>query len=137
MKNQNKLAIATIAAVVAISITPARAQYRAVGDDGIAASPKLRQQLNERARSTGNPQTASSVAPASYRAVATDGIAASPKLRAMLDEQNRNAAVTPAPAAVASVGYRAVGADGIAASPKLRAQLDERGTQQVQIAPVK
>ena len=48
MKDQNKLVVLIVTAVAAMFITQARAQYRAVGDDGIAASPKLRQQLAER-----------------------------------------------------------------------------------------
>jgi hypothetical protein len=43
MNNQNKLVLVTVAAVPC-------AGYRATADDGIAASPKLRQQLNERNR---------------------------------------------------------------------------------------
>jgi hypothetical protein len=137
MKIQNKFVTVTVTAVAALFITQARAQYRAVGDDGIAASPKLRQQLNERARSTTNPQAAPTVASAGYQAVANNGIAASPKLREMLNEQERNAVVTAPSTAVASAGFRATGVDGITASPKLRAQLNERGSQPFQIAPVK
>src|SRR5438046_827672 len=48
MKKMNGvLAAAAIAAVVSIT-SVARAQYVALGDDGIAASPKLRAQLNDR-----------------------------------------------------------------------------------------
>ena len=50
MKKQNTLAIVTLTAIALLFISQARAQYRAVGEDGIAASPKLRQQLDERAR---------------------------------------------------------------------------------------
>ena len=35
--------------------SPASAQYKPVGDDGIAASPKVRQMLNERNASTAPP----------------------------------------------------------------------------------
>ncbi len=137
MKSQNKFVIATVTAIAAMSITQAMAQYRPVGDDGIAASPKVRQMLNELALSASNPRTTDAVASTGYRAAANDGIAASPKVRQMLTEQQRNAAVIPSSAALASVGYRATGADGITASPKVRAELNQRGSQSFEVAPVK
>ena len=91
----------------------ASAQYRAAGDDGIAASPKVRQMLDERQRS--KDFALASQPAAHYPAAVGDGIAASPKLRMVLDEQKRSTAVIPPSTAIA--GYRAVGADGIAASP--------------------
>ena len=48
MKMQSKLVTVTVIAIAAMFVIQARAQSRSVGDDGIAASPKLRQQLNER-----------------------------------------------------------------------------------------
>jgi len=137
MKSQSKFVIATVTAIAAMSMTQAMAQYRAVGDDGIAASPKVRQMLNEWARSTAKPQAAEAVASTGYRAAANDGIAASPKVRQMLNAQERNAAVVPPSTAVASVGYQATGADGITASPKVRAELNERGSRPFEVAPVK
>ena len=47
MKTTIKTLIATLAGI-ALFAAPVRAQYQAVGDDGIAASPKVRAQLNER-----------------------------------------------------------------------------------------
>ena len=38
-------------------VTQARAQYRAVGNDGIAASPKVRQMLDEQKLSAPKPKT--------------------------------------------------------------------------------
>jgi hypothetical protein len=137
MKSQNTLVLVTVTAIATLFAAQARAQYRAVGDDGLAASPKLRLMLNERARTYAQPQADRSVAPAGYQVVAHDGIAASPKLRQMLAQQERNTAVIPSSIAVASVGYRATGTDSIAASPKLRQQLDERSAETFQIAPVK
>ena len=137
MSNQTKLVIVTVAAVAALFVTQARAQYQAVGNDGIAASPKMREMLNDRACSTANPQAAPSVTAVTYLGVSGDGIAASPKVRQMLDEQDRNAVVIPPSAAVASAGYRATADDGIAASPKLRQQLNERSSPEFQVAPVK
>jgi hypothetical protein len=52
MKAQNRIVLLTATAIMAMFVTQAGAQYRAVGDDGIAASPKVRQALDERALST-------------------------------------------------------------------------------------
>lgn len=134
MKLQNRLLIVTVAAMGAMFATQARAQLRTGTDDGIAASPKVRQMLDERARSAAvsrsAPRVASTtVASVGYRAVGEDGIAASPKVRQMLDEQKRNKGVTGPSGAGAWAGYRAAGKDGIAASPKVRQRLDERARQ--------
>ena len=45
MKHRMILLAAT--AITGLFLTQAQAQYRAVGDDGIAASPKVRQMLDE------------------------------------------------------------------------------------------
>jgi hypothetical protein len=137
MKSQNALVIVTVTAIATLFAAQARAQYRAVGDDGIAASPKLRLVLNERARANTLSQADTFVTPVGYRVVAHRDIAASPKVREMLNEQKRNAAVIPSSTAVADVGYRATGADGIAASPKLREQIEGHCSQEFQVAPVK
>ncbi len=50
MDSEHRLVIVTSIAAAAMFVTPSSAQYRAVGDDGIAASPKVRQMLNERPR---------------------------------------------------------------------------------------
>ena len=48
MKTTNKTLIATLAGIAMFAFTsPVLAQYKPAGDDGIAASPKLRQQLDE------------------------------------------------------------------------------------------
>ncbi len=134
MRRQYQTIIAAATAAVVISILPASAQYRAVADDGIAASPKVRQMLDEHARSAAMAQVTPAVG---YRAVGTDGIAASPKLRAALDERSSYVAVAEPATAIAAAGYRATGQDGITASPKLREQLGGGSEQQFQIAPVK
>jgi hypothetical protein len=135
MKNGNKIAIVTVTAIAAMFVSQARAQFRAGEDDGIAASPKVRQMLNERKAAAQARQSGSvTVASASYRAVGADGIAASPKVRQMLDQRKAGAGSVETGGLYA--GYRATGADGVTASPKVRAQLDERGSQ-FQIAPVK
>jgi hypothetical protein len=133
MKNFNKFALVAASIAMFGLANQASAQYRPTGDDGITASPKHRQFLDEHKTVASAPSFA--VASVGYQAVGDDGIAASPKLRQMLDQRKM---VASAPStAVVSVGYRAVGADGIAASPKLRQQLDERGTQPVMVAPLK
>lgn len=130
MKNLNVMAI--VAAVVAMFTFTTSAKAQAVADDGIAASPKLRQFLNERNTVASTPSTG--VVSVGYREPGDDGIAASPKLRQLLNERKT---VASAPSTgVASVGYSEPGKDGIAASPKLRQQINERGTH-VMIAPLK
>ncbi len=64
MKTTNKTLIAALAGI-ALFAAPVQAQYKAVGDDGIAASPKVRAQLNERkARlNTATPALASMACP--------------------------------------------------------------------------
>ena len=48
MKTTNKTLIAALAGIVLFSFaSPVQAQYNAVGDDGICASPKVRQMLTE------------------------------------------------------------------------------------------
>lgn len=133
MKNSNKILFVVAVAATFSMVSQASAQYRAVGDDGIAASPKLRQQIDERKKVARTPST--TMASVGYRAAGRDGIAASPKLRAQLDE--RRIVLSAPSTTVASVGYQATGRDGITASPKLRQQLDERGPQPIMIAPLK
>ena len=140
MKMNQILFAAAIATTLSIA-SQANAQFKINEDDGIAASPKVRQMLNERKAS----QTAAALsrkAPttgvyAGYRAVGSDGIAASPKVRQMLDQQRASTVVTtPSQQSTAIAGYSRVGNDGIAASPKVRQQLNERGGN-LMIAPVK
>lgn len=45
---KTKLLIAMVAGIAFAPALPAHAQYKAKGNDGIVASPKLRQKLNER-----------------------------------------------------------------------------------------
>ena len=48
MKTTSKTLIAILASIALVSFaSPLQAQYKAAGDDGIAASPKVRQMLNE------------------------------------------------------------------------------------------
>src|SRR5262245_52641485 len=133
MKNLNKVLLVAAFAAVYDLAGQASAQVRCVGDDVVAASPKLRQMLNERKRVSGVHSI--TVAAVGYKPVREDGIAASPKFRQLLDE--RKTVPTAPTAVVASSGYRAENDDGIAASPKLRQQLNERAPQRIMVAPVK
>jgi len=137
MKHLNKiLAIAAFAAMFGLT-NSASAQYRAGEDDGIAASPKYRQFLNESGKRMvkGTPSTSATVAAVGYRATGVDGITASPRLRQFIDA-SRGVQSTPSATATAAVGYRATGDDGITASPRLRQQLNERG-RTFTVAPLK
>ena len=141
MKNLNKITLIVALAAMFSLANQASAQssagYRPTGDDGITASPRLRQQLNERKHVASAPSA--TVASVGYKPTGDDGIAASPKFRQMLDERKAGAS-TPSTVStgVASVGYQPTGPDGITASPKLRQQLNERADQsQFMIAPLK
>ena len=121
MKIANRLAILASAALLLGWAGQAKAQYQAVGADGISASPKLRQILNER---KANQAAMGAGEFADYPSSSSNEIAASPKLRETLKEEVPEAPTVERDRQV--VGYRAVGQDGIAASPKLRQMLDER-----------
>lgn len=134
MKNTNLILMVTAVVALLASTSQSNAQYRTVGDDGIAASPKLRQFMNERGKPMVKGTTSTTVVSVGYRATGVDGITASPKLRQQIDA-SRGVWSTPG-TVLANVGYRATGDDGITASPKLRQILNERqGTYQ--IAPLK
>jgi hypothetical protein len=58
-----KLMIATLAASAVLSfVLPANAQFKATGDDGITASPKVRAQLNGRAEKAVSVKTSATMA---------------------------------------------------------------------------
>lgn len=136
MKVLNQLLIAAVVATTLSLAANASAQYKINEDDGIAASPKLRQMLNERKASANASLVASKHYTANTVASANDGIAASPRTRQMIEERKRSATTVASSTAVASAGYRATGADGVTASPRLRQQLNERSGA-VMLAPVK
>lgn len=80
MKTTKNLLIA-LSAVTLLSLT-GNANAQATGADGITASPKGRQFLNEMVK--GTPST--TVAYVGYQATGRDGITASPKLRQIIDD---------------------------------------------------
>jgi hypothetical protein len=126
MKTKNRILLAAAMAAGLALASPAMAQNNTVGD-GIAASPKARKMLNERAQ-VNVASTATSTASAKACCERTD-LAASPKTSQMLAEQKK-CCVAPTTGTVASA------TDGITASPKLREQLNERQLK-FQIAPLK
>ena len=128
MKNANRLLIAAVALALFASAGQIKAQSQAVGDDGIAASPKVRQLLNERKASDAAPQQ---VTINLITSQAT--IAGSPKVQQM---RTQRAPATVLQAGPETASYKATGTDGITASPKVRAMLDER-KQTFEIAPLK
>jgi hypothetical protein len=134
MKNMNKILFAAALAATLSLANNASAQYKPTGDDGITASPKVRQMLSERATAT-LPTSSIAVATTNSRTHGLDGLAASPKLRQVLTDRAVADAVSSS-AELASASYRVTGADGITASPKFRQQLNERNAT-IMVAPVK
>ena len=139
MKTVNQILFGAFIVTI-LSVTAQAGTHLLSGDDGIAASPRVRQTLNERKASASAPslesrnQATPTLASSGYCSEANDRIVASPKARQILNEFKL---VPSAPeAAAVVVGYQPVGADGIAASPKVRELLNERGGP-IMIAPVK
>jgi hypothetical protein len=96
-------------------------------NDGIAASPKVQNTLEERCLSkcTAPAQvTAGTITPQAL-------VAGSPKA-----QQMRSNPTTVVQIAPETAWYQTTGSDGISASPKVRAMLNER-SQAVQLAPLK
>ena len=131
MKTINKFLLSTLGAASLFALAgTAQAQFKPAVDDGIAASPRLRQILDDRHWKTAAPSDHATA----YHAATTDGIAASPKTRQNLADRGASGNVLPGRSQ--AVGYAATGSDGITASPKARQMLNERGAN-FQIAPVK
>lgn len=133
MKNLN-LALLT-AAAIGLAYT-SNAQYRPTGDDGITASPRVRQMLNERAASARLAPQATVAKTELQKSAPTRSIAASPKLQQMLAESRPAVHTTPSNSEFVTSGYQPTGKDGITASPRTRQQLNERN-QTIMVAPVK
>src|SRR5436309_2418584 len=115
MKRINRIYwLIAIAGSLAVS---AQAQYQPVGEDGIAASPKLRQILDEqkaRMNSAGMP---------AYQGGSEE--------QSMSDSPGRGEDFTQPiawnpPTTRQGGSYSPLGDDGLVASPKLREQLNER-----------
>jgi hypothetical protein len=132
---KSNLMVLSLVGILSATAAQSWAQSRFVGD-GIAASPRVRQMLNERpariAASTAAPTV--SAPTGSYTAATRNEIAASPKVLQRLSERPVAAHAPTTDPVIA--GYTPTGDDGIAASPKVRQMLNER-TPAVQIAPLK
>jgi hypothetical protein len=138
MKALNHILFASLIAATIGLADSANAQLNA-NDDGIAASPRARQILNERkasARMTAAVSREDAVGSAGQQIIAKDGIAASPKVRQLIDQRPARTTSPVSSSEVASSGYRATGSDGITASPKAREQMNERSAV-IMVAPVK
>lgn len=94
MKTMKHLLVVA-AAVFLASASQSNAQYRTTGDDGITASPKLRQLLDERGKGMAKGTPATAVAAVGYRVTGRDGITASPKLRQIIDDSRGVASTGP------------------------------------------
>jgi len=130
MKKMQMLGIGmlTVAAIAA------NAQSLATSDDGIAASPKVRQRIEER-RATFQVESTATGKTSTTQA-SSDGIAASPKVRTQLDARYAAARTVSSPSSFAASTTRPA-SDGIAASPKFREQLDERALRShIEVAPI-
>jgi hypothetical protein len=117
----------------------ASAQFKPMRDDGITASPRARQLLDDQKNRTSGAVSATmgnTVAFASNNPVVNDGIAASPRVRQMINERAVLSDERFSTTEVASVGYRATGPDGVTASPKVREQLNQQSSV-LMVAPVK
>ena len=123
MKNLNRI---LFAAATAASLTLASS---ALADDGIFASPKVRQALNDRSLHP----TAAYASTAVAGACCENKIVASPKVVQTQPLEPKCCASSPKDS-LASTTEKPN--DGIFASPKVRAQLNE-SQQQFQIAPIK
>ncbi len=136
MKYDVSLVTAAAALVILASASQSQAQYRPTGDDGITASPKARQFLNERKPAV--KADVSSMQVSTIRTTWDGSITASPKAHEILAKRVAVPA-TSAGSELASrdAGYQPTGADGVTASPKMREALNERGTATFQIAPIK
>jgi hypothetical protein len=100
------------------------------GGPEIAASPKVRQMLNDQAAQAVVVSAPASTSSATDRGT-SDNLAASPKVQQFLPSRR-----TPRAASTMETATLSRPDDGIAASPKLREQLNERLVQ-FQIAPIK
>jgi hypothetical protein len=123
MKNMNRIFLLAATSIGLTLTFPALA-----GGQQIAASPKLRQMLDERAAVVSN-TTAPTVSVKDC--CADQNLAASPKVQQIVSSRPKCCAASGVEISTVSRPE-----DGIAASPKVRTQLNERSTQ-FQIAPLK
>lgn len=134
MKMTHKSAMTSIAMAALLPLLHANAQYKATGEDGVTASPRVRQKLNDQAMTC--PCASTTTDSVAYVHASSGRIAASPRLRAQLAERSL-VAVPVSPPAVVAARRTHTPIDSIAASPKLMEQMRERvALPQVEIAPI-
>jgi len=138
MKTTNRVLVAITVAVVSGLGSAALAGSRLSGNDGIAASPRVRMQMNER-RATEVVFAPVYIAPPTivYQGIPAPGVTvtASPRVDQTMDNDWKvsTAGVVSSPTIATTVITS--GDDGIVASPRLRMQMNER-PQEIEIVPV-
>jgi len=123
MKNLNRI-LFTVVTTASLGLIPS-----ALANDGVVASPKLRQSLNDQSLRAVPAHASTAVA----GACCENKIVASPKVVQTQPAEQKCCASSPKDI-LASTTTKPN--DGIFASPQVRAQLNER-PQQFQIAPIK
>ena len=132
---KTSLFITVLAAAALTQATSAKAQfYKPRGEDGIAASPRARATLDERAAMARAASLQVQVVDVSTVHSSKDYIAASPKVRAQMAERGASAAGTMS----TDPNLAKAPQDGIAASPKVRQQMRTTTAQPapVEVAPI-
>src|SRR5215471_20877631 len=110
---KRNLMVLSLVGILCATAAQTWAQSQLSGDDGIAASPKVRQMLNERKAQVAVSTAAPTAPMITATAPKNTQIAASPKVRQHVRERSQVPVVT---AETEVAGY--TGADGITASPK-------------------
>jgi hypothetical protein len=105
--------------VAAAQYGPEWVGYRTTGDDGIAASPRLRQQMDDR-------RVMQTAMGGSEIAVSTGTSGKVSSTQGTYVVQNEQRAATPTYQSQSIGTYKTTGDDGIAASPRLRQMMNDR-----------
>jgi hypothetical protein len=134
MNLTNKLLMTGVVISTLMPALQAHAQYRPTGEDGITASPRLRQMLSERPAFSRSGSASSD--PVLVSGSTRDGIVASSRISPQLTQRKGNITLPPSTASTVASTTKAPN-DGIAASPKLRQQMREQPMRsEVEIAPI-
>jgi hypothetical protein len=134
MNLTNKLFMTGVVISALMPVFQAHAQYRPTGEDGITASPRLRQMLSERPALDRYGSTSSD--PVLVSGSTRDGIVAPSKSNPQLTQRKGNITLPTSTASALASTTKAPN-DGIAASPKLRQQMREQPVRsEVQLAPI-
>jgi hypothetical protein len=134
MNSLTKFFITSVAMSALLPAFQVHAQYRPTGEDGITASPRLRQMLNERPAVSRSGSASSD--PVLVSGSTRDGIVASSRVNPQITQRKGNITLPPSTDSALASTTKAPN-DGIAASPKLRQQMrDHSAPPQVEIAPI-